>query len=116
MHGFDLTLKLDSNGKAIWGTVTKCARSVICYGIDVDKAEAIARRIKEVYDMGVEVAVVIGAGNLWRGKQGLERCMDRSTADYMGMLATVINATGRDLAVVIGQGVEKEKFAAGAAA
>ena len=43
-------------------------------------------RIKEVYNMGVEIAVVIGAGNLWRGKQGLERGMDRSTADYMGML------------------------------
>lgn len=42
--------------------------------------------------MGVEVALVIGAGNLWRGKQGLERGMDRSTADYMGMLATVMNA------------------------
>jgi uridylate kinase len=62
------------------------------FGIDVDKAEAIARRIKEVYDMGVEVAVVIGAGNLWRGKQGLERGMDRSTADYMGMLGTVMNS------------------------
>ena len=43
------------------------------YGIDVAEAESIASRIKEVYDMGVEVAVVIGAGNLWRGKQGLER-------------------------------------------
>lgn len=62
------------------------------YGIDVDEAEAIANRIKEVRDMGVDVAVVIGAGNLWRGKQGLERGMDRSTADYMGMLATVMNA------------------------
>lgn len=62
------------------------------YGIDVDEAEAIARRIKEVHEMGVDVAVVIGAGNLWRGKQGLERGMDRSTADYMGMLATVMNA------------------------
>lgn len=62
------------------------------YGIDVDEAEAIASRIKEVRDMGVDVAVVIGAGNLWRGKQGLERGMDRSTADYMGMLATVMNA------------------------
>jgi uridylate kinase len=62
------------------------------YGIDVNEAEAIASRIKEVYDMGVDVAVVIGAGNLWRGKQGLERGMDRSTADYMGMLATVMNA------------------------
>jgi uridylate kinase len=62
------------------------------YGIDVNEAEAIASRIKEVYDLGVDVAVVIGAGNLWRGKQGLERGMDRSTADYMGMLATVMNA------------------------
>jgi uridylate kinase len=62
------------------------------FGIDVAEAESIASRIKEVYDMGVEVAVVIGAGNLWRGKQGLERGMDRSTADYMGMLATVMNA------------------------
>jgi len=62
------------------------------YGIDVQEAESIASRIKEVYQMGVDVAVVIGAGNLWRGKQGLERGMDRSTADYMGMLATVMNA------------------------
>src|SRR5215510_11632731 len=62
------------------------------FGIDVDEAESIAKRIKEVHEMGIEVAVVIGAGNLWRGKQGLERGMDRSTADYMGMLATVMNA------------------------
>lgn len=62
------------------------------FGIDVDEAESIASRIKEVHEMGVEVAIVIGAGNLWRGKQGLERGMDRATADYMGMLATVMNA------------------------
>ncbi|GAB4445312.1 MAG: UMP kinase [Chloroflexota bacterium] len=62
------------------------------FGIDVDEAESIAKRIKEVHDLGLEIAVVIGAGNLWRGKQGLERGMDRSTADYMGMLATVMNA------------------------
>jgi len=62
------------------------------FGIDVDEAESIAHRVKEVYDLGVEVAVVIGAGNLWRGKQGLEHGMDRSTADYMGMLATVMNS------------------------
>ena len=62
------------------------------FGIDVDEAESIAIRIKEVHEMGVEVAVVIGAGNLWRGKQGLERGMDRTTADYMGMLGTVMNA------------------------
>ena len=62
------------------------------FGIDVDEAEAIAKRIKEVHNTGMEVAIVIGAGNLWRGKQGLDRGMDRSTADYMGMLATVMNA------------------------
>ncbi len=62
------------------------------FGIDVDEAESIANRIKEVHEMGVEVAIVIGAGNLWRGKQGLDRGMDRATADYMGMLATMMNA------------------------
>jgi uridylate kinase len=62
------------------------------FGIDVNEAESIASRIKQVHEMGVDVAVVIGAGNLWRGKQGLEHGMDRSTADYMGMLATVMNA------------------------
>jgi uridylate kinase len=62
------------------------------FGIDPEQAEAIAERVKAVREMGVEVAVVIGAGNLWRGKQGLDRGMDRATADYMGMLATVMNA------------------------
>ena len=61
-------------------------------GINVTEAEVIASRVKEVHDMGVEVALVMGAGNLWRGRQGLERGMDRATADYMGMLATVMNA------------------------
>jgi uridylate kinase len=62
------------------------------FGIDPEQAEAIAKRVKAVRMMDVEVAIVIGAGNLWRGKQGLERGMDRATADYMGMLATVMNA------------------------
>ena len=62
------------------------------YGIDPEQAEAIAERVKTVHKMDVEVAIVIGAGNLWRGKQGLDRGMDRATADYMGMLATVMNA------------------------
>ncbi|RME87482.1 MAG: UMP kinase [Anaerolineae bacterium] len=61
-------------------------------GIDASEAEAIASRIKEVHEMGVQVAAVIGAGNLWRGRQGLERGMDRATADYMGMLGTMMNA------------------------
>ena len=62
------------------------------YGINVAEAEAIAGRVQKVYEMGVEVAIVIGAGNIWRGKQGLIRGMDRATADYMGMLATVMNS------------------------
>jgi uridylate kinase len=62
------------------------------FGIDVDQAESVASRIKEVHEMGVQVGVVLGAGNLWRGKQGLERGMDRSTADYMGMMGTIMNS------------------------
>src|SRR6058998_3169671 len=52
----------------------------------------IAERIKEVRDLGVQVSVVIGGGNIWRGLSAADRGMDRTTADYMGMLATVINA------------------------
>jgi uridylate kinase len=62
------------------------------YGIDPLKAEDIAQRVQKIIDMGVELAIVIGGGNLWRGRRGLERGMDRATADYMGMLATVMNA------------------------
>ncbi|MBN2501039.1 MAG: UMP kinase [Anaerolineales bacterium] len=62
------------------------------FGIDPLKAEGIARRIVELHNMGVELAIVIGAGNLWRGRSGLERGMDRATADYMGMLGTAMNA------------------------
>src|SRR4029450_3292069 len=52
----------------------------------------IAGRIKEVRDLGVQTSVVIGGGNIWRGLSASHRGMDRTTADYMGMLATVINA------------------------
>lgn len=62
------------------------------YGIDPLRAEAVAERVREVREYGVDVAIVIGAGNLWRGRSGLDRGMDRATADYMGMLATVMNA------------------------
>jgi uridylate kinase len=62
------------------------------FGIDPEQADAVAMRVKDVRGMGVEVAIVIGAGNLWRGKQGLDHGMDRATADYMGMMATVMNA------------------------
>src|SRR6516162_4030528 len=52
----------------------------------------IAERIKEVNELGVQIAIVIGGGNIWRGVSASNRGMDRTTADYMGMLATVINA------------------------
>ena len=61
-------------------------------GIDPAKATHVAERVKEVHEMGVDVAIVIGAGNLWRGRRGKHAGMDRATADYMGMLATVMNA------------------------
>lgn len=61
------------------------------FGIDIEKVEELAQRIKQVKEMGVEVAVVVGAGNIWRGKIGMSHGMDRATADYMGMVATVLN-------------------------
>ncbi len=61
-------------------------------GIDPRAAKQIAERVRDVREMGVDVAIVIGAGNLWRGRIGTEIGMDRATADYMGMLATVMNA------------------------
>jgi uridylate kinase len=60
-------------------------------GIDPSRAEDIAKSVGKVRELGVDVAIVIGAGNLWRGRVGLEYGMDRATADYMGMLATVMN-------------------------
>ncbi|MDW7739510.1 MAG: UMP kinase [Bacillota bacterium] len=62
------------------------------FGIDQDVIESIALQIKEVIDCKVEVAIVVGGGNIWRGAQAGQKGMDRATADYMGMLATVINA------------------------
>src|SRR6266480_3535717 len=60
--------------------------------ISLAVVRGIAERMKEVRDLGVQVAVVIGGGNIWRGVSAADRGMDRTTADYMGMLATVINA------------------------
>jgi uridylate kinase len=59
--------------------------------ISPDIVTNIAKQLKEVRDLGVEIAVVIGGGNIWRGLTASHRGMDRTTADYMGMLATVIN-------------------------
>ncbi len=60
-------------------------------GIDPDEAAFLAQKIKSVKDLGVEVAIVIGGGNLWRGRDGIERGMEQATADHMGMIATVMN-------------------------
>ncbi|MEE8567287.1 MAG: UMP kinase [Anaerolineales bacterium] len=61
-------------------------------GIDPQQADDLAAEIQRVRAMGVQVAIVIGAGNLWRGRDGIARGMDRATADYMGMLGTVMNS------------------------
>jgi len=62
------------------------------FGIDPAQAEVVAKKIERVRAHDVEVAIVLGAGNLWRGVDGLAHGMERATADHMGMLATVMNA------------------------
>ena len=76
-----ILLKL--SGEALLGERT--------YGIDFDRACAIARQIRGVRDLGVEVAVMIGGGNIFRGVRGTKAGIDQASADQMGMLATVIN-------------------------
>src|SRR5947209_11841991 len=62
------------------------------FGIDAEMVRSIAGEIKRVHDLGVEIAIVIGGGNIWRGADAAATGIDRATADYMGMLATVMNA------------------------
>lgn len=61
------------------------------FGIDPKTVAEIAQQIKDVYDLGVEIGIVVGGGNIWRGKTAETMGMDRAQADYMGMLATVMN-------------------------
>lgn len=61
-------------------------------GIDPARAAEVAQVVKDVHDLGVQIAIVIGAGNLWRGTIGKDLGMERSTADHMGMIATVMNS------------------------
>jgi uridylate kinase len=77
-----ILLKL--SGESLMGTLD--------YGTDPERVAAVAQQIKQVHDRGVEVAIVVGAGNIYRGMAGAAAGMDRATADYMGMLATVLNA------------------------
>ena len=76
-----ILLKL--SGEALMGSQT--------HGIDPIKIDSYAKEIKKVFDEGVEIAIVIGGGNIFRGISGASKGMDRVQADYMGMLATVIN-------------------------
>jgi len=69
-------------------------------GIDTPTLKTVARQIKEVTEGGVEVAIVVGGGNIWRGTDAEAAGMDRATADYAGMLATVINALALQDALV----------------
>lgn len=62
------------------------------YGISPRRAEEVAAKIASLRNYEVEVAIVLGAGNIWRGRDGLEHGMDHATADHMGMLATIMNA------------------------
>lgn len=63
----------------------------LSYGIDLETAKSIALEIKEVHDLGVQVAIMIGGGNIFRGTFGTQAGMDRASADYMGLLATIMN-------------------------
>jgi len=74
---------LKLSGEALLGGLT--------YGIDFERMTSIAREIKEVRDLGVGIAIMIGGGNIFRGVCGTEAGMDRASADQMGLLATVIN-------------------------
>ena len=61
-------------------------------GLNYPVLKRMASEIAEIHSLGVEVAIVVGGGNIWRGITGSEGGMDRATADYMGMMATIINA------------------------
>ncbi len=62
------------------------------FGIDAEVVHDIALQVREIASFGVEIAIVVGGGNIWRGAVGSSKGIDRATADYMGMLATVLNA------------------------
>ncbi|MGL5530840.1 MAG: uridine monophosphate kinase, partial [Culicoidibacterales bacterium] len=62
------------------------------FGINPAVVNETAKQVKEIYELGVEIAIIIGGGNIWRGKAASEMGMERASADYMGMLATVMNS------------------------
>src|SRR5881275_1898301 len=75
------------------------------YGTDPDRVAAIAAEVAQVHERGVEIAIVVGGGNIYRGLKAAARGMDRATGDYMGMLATVLNA------LALQDALEKEEIA-----
>ena len=75
---------LKLSGEALMGSLE--------YGTDPARVKAIAEQVHDASELGVEIALVVGAGNIYRGLEGAAQGMDRATADYMGMLATVLNA------------------------
>jgi uridylate kinase len=77
-------IMLKLSGEALMGELD--------YGTDHERVQRIAEQVTDVRNSGVEIAIVVGAGNIYRGLQGVAAGMDRATADYMGMLATVLNA------------------------
>jgi uridylate kinase len=77
-----LLLKL--SGEALMGKKS--------FGLDIEVVDRLAREVKEAVDAGAEIALVVGGGNIYRGLAGAAQGMDRATGDYMGMLATVMNA------------------------
>src|SRR5256884_2539856 len=77
-------IMLKLSGEALMGELD--------YGTDPERVAGVAQQVSAVHDQGVQVAIVVGAGNIYRGMEGVAAGMDRATADYMGMLATVLNA------------------------
>ncbi len=88
---------LKLSGEALMGDLS--------YGTDPERVQAIAREIAAVHERGIEIAIVVGGGNIYRGLRAAARGMDRATGDYMGMLATVLNA------LALQDALEKEEVA-----
>ena len=75
------------------------------YGIDTEMVASVAKEVKDVVTGGVEVCLVIGGGNIFRGVSGAAAGMERATGDYMGMLATVMNALAMQSALELASGI-----------
>ena len=90
------------------------------HGYDAEAVRKVVRQVKKIMDQGVEVALVVGAGNIWRGVMGRSGGMDRVNADYMGMLSTVMNAlclrdffTAAGIPAVVQSAIKMEPIASG---